>query len=496
MPGPTLPAHGEGFMLRIVLLVVIALAAAMAVRTLQYAPPEEAPPSRIDVAAIDLDEAGVLRRLGEAVQFRTVSKEPPEPIDVDEFEAFLAWLPESYPRVFEAVEAERVGGYTLLLRWPGAEPALAPVLFAGHYDVVPVIEGTEALWTHPPFAGRVADGYLWGRGALDNKNGVIGLLEAVNWLVERGEQPRRTIYFSFGHDEELGGAAGAAAVAARLAERGVRLAWSLDEGSFVFLGMFPGVDRPIATINTAEKGSVNVRIIASAEGGHSSMPPAETAVGRLAHALVALERNPMPGGLEGLAAETFDAVGPYMPWLPRTLFANRWLFGPLVEYQLAELPFANAMLRTTTAPTMLSASPKVNVLPIEAVATVNFRIHPRDSVEDVVRHVRRVVASAHVRVEAEPGSPASPVADSDSEGFRLIAEAVRAEFEGVIVAPGLLVAATDSRHYATVADNAFRFNPMVVTPDLVAAFHGTDERISTEGMLKGVRTYVRLLRRL
>lgn len=481
-------------MLRIVLLVVIALAAAISVRTVQYAP--AAPAVSADTAAIDLDDAAVLRRLGEAVQFRTVSREPPEPMDVDAFEGFLAWLPAAYPRVFEALEVERIGGYSLLMRWAGTDPSLGPVLFAGHYDVVPVIEGTEGLWTHPPFEGRVADGYLWGRGALDNKNGVIGLLEAVSHLLERGEQPRRTIYLSFGHDEEIGGADGAAAVAAHLASRGERVAWSLDEGSFVFRNMFPGVDAPIATINTAEKGSVTLRIIASAEGGHSSMPPQETAVGRLARALVTLERNPMPGGLEGLAAETFDAVGPHMPWLPRAMFANRWLFAPLVERQLAGLPFANAMLRTTAAPTMLAASPKVNVLPIEAVATVNFRIHPRDSVDDVVRHVTRLVAGEHVRVEAGSGSPASPVADSAGDGFRLVAEAVRAEFDGVLVAPGLLVAATDSRHYAKVADDAYRFNPMVVTQDELAGFHGTNERISTAGMLQGVRTYVRLIRRL
>lgn len=260
--------------------------------------------------------------------------------------------------------------------------------------------------------------------------------------------------------------------------------------------MFPGVTVPVATINTAEKGNVSLKIIASAEGGHSSMPPRQTAVGRLAHALVALERNPMPGGLEGLAAASFDAIGPHMPFVPRMMFANRWLFGPLVERQLAELTFADAMLRTTTAPTMLAASPKVNVLPIEAIATVNFRIHPRDSIADVVDHVTRLVANEHVRVEAGEGNPASRVSDVESEGFRLVEAAVRAEFGPLVVAPGLLVAATDSRHYALIADQAFRFNPMVVTQAEVAGFHGTNERISTAGVVQGVRTYIRLLRTL
>jgi carboxypeptidase PM20D1 len=370
------------------------------------------------------------------------------------------------------------------------------VLFAGHYDVVPVIEGTEASWSYPPFAGTIADGYVWGRGSVDNKNGVIGLMEAVDWMLAHDERPARTLYFSFGHDEEIGGAQGAAAVVEQLQEAGTRVAWSLDEGSFVFDGMLPGVEVPVALINTAEKGSVTVRLIATGEGGHSSMPPRVTAVGRLARALVALERQPMPGGLEGLALESFDAVAPHMDWLPRMMFANRWLFEPLIERQLATLTFADAMMRTTTAPTMLSGSPKENVLPVEAVATINFRIHPRDSVDDVVRHVETVAGGGSVRVEALPGHGASEVADAGSDGFRLLRDAVQAEFAGVVVAPGLLVAATDSRHYAQVADNAFRFNPMVITPDELTGFHGIDERISGDGMVRGVRTYVRLFRTL
>jgi carboxypeptidase PM20D1 len=483
-------------MSRVVLLLLVALAAAVIVRTVQYAPAQSAPSAPGEHAEVTLDDVAVLARFGEAVRFRTISRQPPEPIEVDQFEGFLDWLPRTYPAVFDTLESERIGNYSLLLTWPGTDSSLAPVLLAAHYDVVPVIEGTEHLWTYPPFEGRVADGYLWGRGALDNKNGVVGILEAVDWLVRRSERPQRTVYLSFGHDEEIGGGAGAAAVVDHLAAQGVRLAWSLDEGSFVFRDMFPGVEVPIATINTAEKGSVTLRIIASAEGGHSSLPPRETAVGRLARALVDLERHPLPGGLEGLAAETFDAVGPYMPWLPRMMFANRWLFGPVVEWQLAQISFANAMLRTTTAPTMLAASPKVNVLPIEAVATVNFRIHPRDSVEDVVAFVTDLVANQHVRVEALEGNPASAVADSASSGFRLVADAVRVEFGDVVIAPGLLVAATDSRHYARIADDAFRFNPMVVTQAELAGFHGTNERIATAGMLQGVRTYIHLLRAL
>lgn len=481
-------------MLRLSLLAIAVLIGVLLVRTFMYGgEPPAVDPSGSDPIA--LDEAAVLDHLSQAITYRTVSLEPPAPRDDAAFEDFLDWLEKTYPDVFDTLTVERVG-LSLLLTWPGAEPDSAPVLLAAHYDVVPVIPGTQARWRHPPFEGIVADGFVWGRGALDNKNAVVGLMEAVAWLVARGEQPRRTVYLSFGHDEEIGGEAGAAGVVEQLRTDGVQLGWSLDEGSFVFENMLPGVDVPVATINTAEKGSVTLRIIAAGRGGHSSMPPQQTAVGRLARALVALEEHPMPGGLEGLAAESFDAIAPRMDFLARMMFANRWLFGPLVEAQLEALPFANAMMRTTIAPTMLSGSPKVNVLPVEAVATVNFRVHPRDTVEDVIDHVRALVADDHVRVEAGEGSPASPVADADSEGFRLVAQAVRTEFPGAIVAPGLLVAATDSRHYGRIADNAYRFNPMIVTPEEVAGFHGTNERVSTAGMIMGVRAYVRLLRSL
>ncbi len=481
-------------MSRILLLAVAVLAVVVVVRTASYRPEPVAPPG--PGASLDLDGDAVIARLGEAIRFRTVSRQPPAGIDEAEFEGFLRWLRDTYPAVFAELDVARVGGYSLLAEWPGRDPSARPVLLAAHYDVVPVVEGSEAAWQYPPWEGRVADGYVWGRGALDNKNAVVALMEAVSWLLARGERPARTVYLSFGHDEEVGGEAGAAAVVERLQGRGVNLAWSLDEGSFVYRDIFPGVEVPIATINTAEKGSLTVRIVASAEGGHSSMPPRETAVGRLARALVALEDHPLPGGLEGLPADTFDAVAPHMPWLPRALFANRWLFGPLVERQLADLPFANAMLRTTTAPTMLAASPKVNVLPPEAVATVNFRIHPRDSVEGVVDHVKQRVAGEHVRLEVVDGNPASAVADSGSQGFERLATAVRAEYGDLVVAPGLLVAATDSRHYGRIAENAFRFNPMVVTQAELSGFHGTDERIGIDGLLAGVRTYIRLLRTL
>jgi carboxypeptidase PM20D1 len=472
---------------------IVALAAVVLVRTMLHTPPALAP---VDTVEVSLDDAGIARHLSEAIRFRTVSYENQEDFPAEAFDGFIRWVASTYPELDDAMTLERPGGYTLLYRWQGTNAALAPVLLTGHYDVVPVLPGTEADWVEPPFSGAITDGVIWGRGALDDKSAVIAQLEAATHLVRAGFVPERTIYFSFGHDEEVGGNRGAASVARLLEDRGERLAWSLDEGSFVFDGMLPGVEPLLATINVAEKGSVTLNIVAHAAGGHSSMPPQHTAVGILADAISRLEADPVPGGLSGLSLAMFDTASRYMPFSSRLAFANRWLFEGMIDRQLSATPFGNAMLRTTTAPTMLAASVKSNVLPIEAVATVNFRIHPRDTVESVIAHVRSVVENGQVEVRATPraGQGASRVSDWHSAGYGEIATAVREIYGDVVIMPGLMIAGSDSRHYGQVADNAFRFNPMVVTPEDLTGFHGTNEKIGIDNLVSGTRVYVRILR--
>lgn len=476
----------------IVLISAAILVSVLLVRTALHQPQALPPITRVD---IPLDDERIANHLSNAIGFRTISHQRPEAFQAEEFEDFISWVAANYPEVHATMELQRVAKYTLLYRWPGSDASLQPILLTGHYDVVPVIPGSEGLWREPPFAGNVVDGIIWGRGALDDKSAVIAQLEAATDLIHQGWQPQRTIYFSFGHDEEIGGS-GAAAVAQLLSDQGVQLEWSLDEGSFLFDGMLPGVEPLTATINVAEKGSITLEIVAKAAGGHSSMPPQQTAVGILAEAINALEANPVPGGLSGLSLQLFDAASREMSFPMRIPFANRWLFESVIEDQLSAVGFGNAMLRTTTAPTMLRASVKSNVLPIEAVATVNFRIHPRDSVEDVVNHVRSVVASdvVEVRVPEGAGRSASRVSDWNSPGFEVIRTAVREVYGEVIVAPGLMIAASDTRHYGKVADNAFRFNPMIVTPEDLTGFHGTNEKISVDNLLQGVRTYIRIIR--
>jgi carboxypeptidase PM20D1 len=472
--------------------LLLVLAAVIVGRTLMHTPETLQP---VTTVAIDVDQQQVATHLAEAIRFPTLSHQDPGLLDETAFSGFIDWVRSTYPELHRTAVLEQLN-YTLLYRWQGSDAALKPILLTGHYDVVPVIAGTEDQWHEPPFAGHIVDGAIWGRGALDDKSGVVAILEAATWLIRSGFRPERTIYLSFGHDEETGGVNGAGAVRLFLADNNVQLAWTLDEGSFLFEDMLPGVEPLVATVNVAEKGSVTLEVVAKGQGGHSSMPPRQTAVGVLAEAITALEQNPMPGGLEGLSLDMFDVISRHMPFTARMLFANRWLFGRVLEERLSSLPVTNAMLRTTTAPTMLSASIKSNVLPIEAVATINFRIHPRDSVEDVIRHARSVVEAGQVevRLAEESGNPASIVSDANSEGFAVIARATREVYGDVVITPGLMVAASDTRHYSQVADNSFRFNPMIVTAEDLTGFHGTNERIDVSNLVQGTRTYVQIMR--
>tara|TARA_B100000214_G_scaffold355090_1_gene312546 strand:- start:817 stop:2274 length:1458 start_codon:yes stop_codon:yes gene_type:complete len=442
--------------------------------------------------AISIDEIKASQNLAASIRFKTISYQDEENFPYEEFNNFIKWAETTYPEFHEDMEIEQLE-HSLLFKWQGTNPMLAPILFEGHHDVVPIIPGTENLWQEDPFAGVISNNRIWGRGALDDKSGVIGLMEAATYLIKNNFKPKRTTYFSFGHDEEVGGS-GAALITEKLRQEGVQLLWSLGEGSFVNKGFFPGIDKFIAPINVAEKGSANIMIIAKAKGGHSSTPPKKTAVTILAEALVKLEKEPLPGSLEGLSAAMFNEVSKHMPFGYRFLFANRWLFGGMLDSQLSSTPVINAMIRTTTAPTMLNGSVKSNVLPIEATALINFRLHPRDTTESVTNHVRRVVGSNDVEVRFLGGREASEISSWDSPGFKIVSSSLEKVYGDIVPVPGLMIAASDTRHYSKIADNSFRFNPYFIVPEDMAGIHGTNESIEIDSFISGIKTYVEIIR--
>jgi carboxypeptidase PM20D1 len=444
-----------------------------------------------------VDAALVARHLGEAIRFKTVSHENPAEDDPAELDGLHRFLERSYPKMHAALEHEVVNGHALLYTWLGRDASLAPVLFAAHQDVVPVEPGTEGRWTHPPFDGAVAEGFVWGRGAMDDKGSLVCLFEAAEALAAERFRPKRTVYFAFGSDEEVGGRNGAKGIAQTLSDRGVRLEYVLDEGGAVTEGVVPYVKPPVALIGTAEKGFVTVELLVEMPTGHSARPPPQTAVGVLAAAIDRLEHHPMPARLTQTSRRMVAAIAGQMPFLQRLLATNLWLIKPLLALAPWSLePTINAVLRTTTAPTVVGGGVKENVLPSQAHALINFRILPGDTIDGVLAHVREVVADerVHVRRLERIVSEASPESPQSSPGYRLLERTIRQSFPGAIPATYTVTGATDGRYYVGLAQGVYRFAPFIMRNDDLTRVHGTDERTSVEGLGTAVRAYKQLLR--
>ena len=360
-------------------------------------------------------------------------------------------------------------------------------------DVVPA-EGAEAArWTYPPFAGAVADGYIWGRGTLDMKQALIGYMEAAEALILEGFTPERTIFFAFSHDEELAGR-GAEQISALLRERSVRLALTWDEGLVISTGSIPGVAQPVAIIGVAQKGYATIELSLSGAGGHASMPPADPLMAR---AISALSENPPPSWLAPPADKMLQYLGPDLPMLQRAAVANRWLFEPLVLDLFEEGEATNAMIRTTLAPTRVFASDTENVLPQTIRAIYNVRILPGDTLNGTLAHIRRAINDPAIKIRpiGNVWKP-SAVVDPASKTFRTVEAVVRAIFPDVRIAPGLMFAITDTRRYGDLTDQSLFFIPSKLDDTDLNRIHGVDERISIENFGEIILFYATLMRDL
>ncbi|MGH7169163.1 MAG: M20 family peptidase [Gemmataceae bacterium] len=452
-------------------------------------------PVFVSAAMPPIDENAAAQRLAGAVRIPTVSYEDRSLIDPAQLDAFATYLQQTFPRVTASLTREVVNGHSLLYTWPGSDPSAQPILLLAHMDVVPVEPGSEPQWTHAPFSGDIADGYVWGRGTLDDKDSLMAWMESAEHLLAEGFKPRRTIYFAFGDDEEIGGAEGAKQIAALLRSRGVVAEFSLDEGGAITEGIIQGAKRPVATIMSAEKGYLSLRLTAHAPGGHSSMPSPETAIGRLARAVAHLQNRPMPAHMVRPVKDMLDRLAPDMPLLDRIILANRWLLRPLILAEMTRTPASNALVRTTSAPTILRAGMKDNVLPTQAYAVVNFRLLPHDTIADVERHVRLAMADDGIAItqEGDFAAEASPVSDTHSAAFSVIAQTVHDIFPQALVTTGIVTGATDTRNYAGLFVNRYNFSPSVFGPQDLARVHGANERIGVADYANMIRFGMRLL---
>ncbi len=446
------------------------------------------------LAVIRIDEQAVAQRLATALQFRTISSLDQPTLSEGEFNRLHAHMKQAFPLLHARLKRETIGAASLLYTWTGSDTSAKPIMLMAHQDVVPIAPDTEKNWQQPPFDGVIQDGFIWGRGSWDDKGNLFAIMEAVESLLQDGFIPRQTIYLAFGHDEEVSGLQGAKQIAGVLQSRGVRLDYILDEGLLITEGILKGLNPAAALIGIAEKGYATVHLSLDATPGHSSMPTQKTAIGMMSMALARLEDQQLPADIRGVALQMFDTIAPEMNGINRVLLSNLWLFKPLVQRELAKGASTNAMLRTTTALTVIHAGNKENILPGHIDATVNFRTLPGDTQADVLAHLKKTLNNDAIALHpAEANSDASRVSSINSAAYLTLNKSIREVFANTIVAPGLMLGATDSRHFEALSENIFKFSPVRATADDLPRFHGTNERISIKNYAEMIRFYHQLL---
>ncbi len=470
--------------------LILLVVGIVVVRTLQNAPKAQ---SAAQLTLIDVDSSVAARHLAEAVRFRTVTMQERSKTDWAVFGQFQNWMAQTYPHFYQTVTSEQVDTYSQLNIWQGSDGALDPVVFMAHQDVVPA-HLEDGGWDYPPFDGVIADGFVYGRGSIDDKSALIGLLEAADRLAANGYKPRRTLIFAFGHDEEVAGT-GAKAIVDVLKSRGVHPWAVIDEGGAILSGM-PGLPDQTAMIGVAEKGYVTLKLVARGRGGHSSTPPKDTAIGRLSRAIKNVEAHPFVMKRDKVMNAMLSRAGQRSGFGMRMITSNLWLFGPLVDAKLKKSDFSRAMMGTTIAPTIIKGGFKENVLPREATAFINFRIHQRDSIESVLAHVKNAVADPEVEISVSEGVGAepSPVSQIGTGPWLWLTKVIGETFPKAMAVPYTVPGGTDSRHYAAITKDTYRFVPYELDTEDMERIHGRNERLSISAFAKAVQVYAELMR--
>ncbi len=471
----------------IVVAFVVLFVAVLLVRTLRFTPKATVPVQENEEV---FDRDAAVRDLQELVRCKTVSYRDASLEDNAEFEKLIALLPKLYPHVFEVCSFEQLPDRALLFCWKGRTDGDPAVLMA-HYDVVPV---EESGWDKPPFEGLLEDGILWGRGTLDTKVTFNGILFAAEHLIAQGFQPESTVYFAFSGGEEINGK-GAVNIVDWFEAHGITPAMVVDEGGAVVEDMFPGVTAPCGLIGIAEKGMLDAQYRATSTGGHASAPKPKAPIDRLATACCAVLKHPFPYHITPPVAQMFDTLGRHSSFVYRMIFANLWLFKPvlnsLCKKSGGEL---NALMRTTVAFTQMNGSKASNVIPPHAELVSNIRLNPCDTMDSALAYLRRVVGDDSVEITALNGMNPSRISTTDCPGWDKVACAVASTWKGCLVSPYLMVQCSDSRHYGRISDKVFRFSAMDLTGEERATIHGNNEHIRVDALCRSVEFFIRLMR--
>jgi carboxypeptidase PM20D1 len=432
-----------------------------------------------------------IRHMSRAIQIPTISINDTAAIDTAAFKAFEVFIDRSYPLIREHLTKTMVDQFSFVFEWKGKNPSLAPFILMGHYDVVPVEAASLDKWTVPPFGGTVKDSAIWGRGAADDKIGVIARLEATEALLRKGFVPQRTIYLCFGHDEEILGH-GAAEIVKYLEQKKVHAEMVLDEGGEVTETKIQEVKRPVAAIGIAEKGYASFELTVQTEGGHSSMPGKETSIDILAAALYKLRSEPTPARLTPPVKEFLLRIGYSSDiFVNRMATANMWLFEGFAKSIMSQQPEGNAMIRTTIVPTIIESGVKDNVIPTIAKAVVNTRILPGENAKSVEKYIRETIADDRVKISRKDkyGSDPSTPTSIESPAFKRVESAVYKHIPEVLPAPFLMIGATDSRYYRRISDGVVNFQPTTDSK----GYHGIDERLPIRDLQRNINFLITII---
>ncbi len=446
-----------------------------------------------------VDVERFIKNLSDAIKIPTIANRDESLVDWAPFDEFHAFLEKSYPLMHEKLEKQIISTRSLLYHWKSEHPEKEPIALLSHQDVVPVTPGTEDDWKYPAYSGEVAEGFLWGRGAIDMKNHLIGVCEAVETLLEEGYTPERDVYLCFGHNEEVmaeGEICGADCMMRWFKENGIRLDSVLDEGGAILEAKVDKViDGHLAGVGIAEKGHVDFEISVNAKGGHSSQPPKHSALGELSRIVCKLENNQFKAELTPQLYSLFNEIGKNTTYPVRCVMSNLPVLKPLVTKICSEIPPVASMMRTTTAVTMANGSPAPNVLPQKATVNVNFRIMPGQTIDDVEKHIRKY-AGPKAEIKMVSGKNPSKISPTDSRAFNAIREICKEMDPKAIVAPYLVMGGTDARNYEDVCDNIYRYSPFLMDTALLLTTHGTNERIPLTSLKDGVVFFKKYIKAL
>ncbi len=435
-----------------------------------------------------------VRNFAGLLNLPTVSYDDPPAIDTAAFNHLDSFLIENYTKIHEKLIKKTINRYSYIFKWEGADKTLSPVILTAHTDVVPAPDENADMWKAPPFAGRIVDKMIIGRGAIDDKANVAGILEAVEYLLKKGYEPQRTIYFAFGHDEEIGGNSGAADIVRELNKEGVRPAFVLDEGYAITEGLVPGILTPLAMIGIAEKGFVSFRLSIELTGGHSSMPGDETAIGVLTEAITRLKEHPFPARITEPVNLFMEYAGPEMRFAEKLVFANRGLLKRAIINAYLQSSATRPLVRTSMVPTVFHSGMKNNVIPLQAEAVINLRLLPGMSEEKAGERLRKIINDDRINIERLPfHSEPGKVAGTQTFGYETIDKSIKEVFPEVITAPNLVMSATDGRYYEEICDNVYRFVPIRINQDNINSIHGINEQIAVDDFEDAVRFYIRLI---